>query len=192
MSAPLPLPLIDCHAHLYAPSFERADVVRLADEAEAVGVSAIVVVPESLDDAREVLQQARRDARLAPCAGLHPVQPVRSGDGSAPARCVALDDLPPALDFIRANAAELVAVGEVGLDFTPHVIGTDARAADEAKRAQREVFAAQIAAAAELGLPLNVHSRSAGHHALELVLERRPDARALFHAFDGRAAYALR
>lgn len=83
----------------------------------------------------------------------------------------------------------------MGLDFSPHVLqarcpdntsssgggcGQAGGAADdpssgavvgplsdeEVKEVQRGVFQQQIRLANELGLPLNVHSRSAGHHAV--------------------------
>ena len=44
--------------------------------------------------------------------------------------------------------------------------------------------------AAETGLPLNVHSRSAGRATIDLLLESNAK-RVLLHAFDGRAATAL-
>lgn len=42
---------------------------------------------------------------------------------------------------------------------------------------------------AELGLSVNVHSRSAGHHAIRL-LESTQARGAVLHAFDGRPHYA--
>jgi hypothetical protein len=55
---------------------------------------------------------------------------------------------------------------QVGLDFSPHVLAGD----ESQKDAQRAAFSAQVSLASELGLPLNVHSRSAGHHAIDLLL----------------------
>lgn len=88
-----------------------------------------------------------------------------------------------------------VAVGEVGLDFSPHVLKPKHQSPDsssclqqhpaaaqpetagatheatvlseeELKEVQRGVFQQQILLANDLGLPVNVHSRSAGHHAV--------------------------
>lgn len=42
--------------------------------------------------------------------------------------------------------------------------------AEELKEVQRAVFKQQIQLANELGLPVNVHSRSAGHHAVRTVV----------------------
>lgn len=66
---------------------------------------------------------------------------------------------------------------------------------EDAKLLQREVFKKQLDFAAELGLVVNVHSRSAGHHALDMVIQHpgftSGRLRALFHAFDGKCKYAV-
>jgi TatD DNase family protein len=74
-----------------------------------------------------------------------------------------VSEVTPVLDFIRQHAAELVAVGEVGLDFSPHVVGkVHSEEEQRLREVQLEVFKQQILLANELGLPVNVHSRSAG------------------------------
>ncbi len=57
------------------------------------------------------------------------------------------------------------------------------------KRIQQQVFAKQIELANRFSLPLNVHSRSAGHHAIRMLVEHGAE-RAVLHAFDGRPHYA--
>lgn len=74
-----------------------------------------------------------------------------------------VSEVVPVLAFIRQHASELVAVGEVGLDFSPHVVGkVHSEEEQRLREVQREVFKQQIQLANELGLPVNVHSRSAG------------------------------
>lgn len=104
------------------------------------------------------------------------------------------------LELIRSNRHALAGVGEIGLDFTPHVLlkqlealkQLDPSATEEAvKGRQRAVFGAQLQLAKELDLCVNVHSRNAGHHAIAMVAESGVD-RAVFHAFDGKPVYAER
>jgi Tat protein secretion system quality control protein TatD with DNase activity len=45
--------------------------------------------------------------------------------------------------------------------------------------------------ASELGLPVNVHSRSAGHYAIDTLMQLGIE-KALLHAFDGKLAHALK
>lgn len=73
----------------------------------------------------------RRRIRLHPSLGMHPER----------ADLGALDAM---LALINAHAETLVCVGEVGLDYSRHLIGqagTDA--AERAKEVQRECFARQ-------------------------------------------------
>lgn len=91
------------------------------------------------------------------------------------------------LDFIRRNAEQLVAIGEIGLDFSPHVVGDNATL----REVQQAVFQQQIHLANELGLPVNVHSRSAGHYAVEALLTHGARG-AVLHAFDGKLGHALK
>jgi TatD DNase family protein len=183
--------LIDCHAHCYTPQYSKPDLEQLWAGSRAAGLAAIVTVPESLDDCHTVLQLAAEQPLVKACAGLHPVQPVHTDKPYSGVRCVALEDLPPALEFIRQHADQLVAVGEVGLDFSPHVIGSSDTSSQEGRAVQQQVFAAQIQAANDLGLPLNVHSRSAGHYAIDTLVQNNAGG-ALLHAFDGRAVHALK
>jgi TatD DNase family protein len=115
---------------------------------------------------------------LAPCLGLHPDRFSDRRPVFDPA------ELERVTAQIRANRFQIVAIGEVGLDRWV--------CQDEAKRAaQREAFARIVDLARKLDLPLNVHSRSAGHHAIDMLLEK--DARrVLMHAFDGKPVHALR
>jgi TatD DNase family protein len=86
-------------------------------------------------------------------------------------------------DFIRRHRTRLTAIGEVGLDFW---IARE----DPQKALQREIFKLFIQLAVELDLPLNIHSRSAGRHAVALLLENNA-VKVQLHAFDGKVGAAL-
>jgi hypothetical protein len=105
-------------AHRLRPAPLAPGAARAADPASPplppLPPAAIVTVPESLADAAVVLALSGANPLTAPCAGLHPVQPLHEGGAHyTGARCVAAADLPPALEFLRAHADKLVAVGEV-------------------------------------------------------------------------------
>lgn len=88
------------------------------------------------------------------------------------------------IELIRKYSSEIVAIGEVGLDFWYQREESD-------KTAQRNAFRKFIALAKELDLPLSIHSRSAGHYAIEVLAEEKAE-RVHMHAFDGRAKHALK
>jgi len=76
-----------------------------------------------------------------------------------------------------------VAIGEVGLDYW--IIKEEGD-----REVQRVVFNGFIQLGKELDLPLNVHSRSAGRHAIAMLLETGA-TRIQMHAYDGKYSTAL-
>jgi TatD DNase family protein len=161
--------LIDTHAHLCDPLFDadRADVLERALKA---GVSAVIAVGENLADAETNLLLAAQYSIIRPAAGLYPTH---------------LDpDLAEKMRaFIRSQRDKLAAIGEVGLDYW--VVQEESE-----REMQREIFRSFIGLSKELGLPLNVHSRSAGRHAVSVLLESSA-ARVQLHAFDGKLSAAM-
>lgn len=161
-------PLIDTHTHLCDPGFD-ADRVEVLRRAASVGVCRIITVGETLADARRNLELAGRHPELLAAAGLYPV-------GADPGAAAQLHE------FIRQNRDRLAAIGEVGLDFW-------AARGDAEKERQCNILADFAALSLELDLPLNVHSRSAGRHAVDLLLEKGVK-KVQLHAFDGKAGAA--
>jgi TatD DNase family protein len=145
---------------------DRADVLQRAADA---GIGAVILVGEDLHDAQRNLKLAALHYMLKPAAGLYPAILDR----------VQAENLQA---FIRKERHRLVAIGEVGLDFW--VVKENA-----GKQLQREIFTGFIYLAKELDLPLNVHSRSAGRHAIALLLECGA-TRVQLHAFDGKYSAA--
>ena len=158
--------LTDTHAHICDASFD-ADREQVLARASDAGVGAIVAVGETMTDAEKNLDLAGRFPVLKPSAGLYPtfIDP-------AAAEAMA--------DFIRENRSRLRAVGEVGLDFW-------AVKEENKKVIQREIFAFFIRLSIELDL--NVHSRSAGRHAVQMLLDVGAE-RVQLHAFDGKFSTA--
>jgi TatD DNase family protein len=161
--------LVDTHAHICDPGFDP-DRGQVLQRARKAGVGTVIAVGEDLADARKNLDLAVGDPMIRPAAGLYPTH-------------LDLDQAAAMIDFIRRNRGQLSAIGEVGLDYW-------AIQEDGQKARQREIFSSFIALSNELQLPLNIHSRSAGRHAIALLLEK--DARLVqLHAFDGKAGAAL-
>ena len=160
---------MDVHAHICDPGFDK-DRAEVLERARKAGVDAIIAVGENLSDARKNLELAKKYPMLKPAAGLYPTH-------------LDLNQAGEMADFIRQNHYNLTAIGEVGLDYWVVKETPD-------KAVQREILKQFIELSKELDLPLNIHSRSAGRHAIALLLENNA-ARVQMHAFDGKAAAAL-
>lgn len=161
--------LFDTHAHLCDPAFDgdRGEVLERARDA---GVESIIAVGETLQDARANLALAYDYPWIIrPAAGLFPT-------------ILDLDQAESLAQWIRRHVEDLIAIGEVGLDHWKVEEPED-------REIQRQVFERFVELAVELDLPLNVHSRSAGAPAIELLLQCGA-RRVQLHAFDGRAAKA--
>jgi len=129
--------VIDTHAHL--DGCDEVPEVLLARARDA-GVERVIAVGSGIDSCRATLAIATRESGVFAALGIHPHQ----AGGLEAGR---LDELAELLRHERA-----VAVGETGLDFYR----------DWAPRvAQRDLFAAQLELAAELGKPVVVHNRDA-------------------------------
>jgi TatD DNase family protein len=161
--------LVDTHAHLCSPEFDQ-DLGEALSRARAAGVGAVIAVGETLADAVRNLELSEQHPMIRPAAGLYPTRLDRV-QAEAMQR------------FIRRNRTALVAIGEVGLDHW-------AVQEEKDRELQREIFKGFIALAGEMDLPLNVHSRSAGRRAIDLLLQSGA-VRVQLHAFDGRASTAL-
>ena len=160
--------LFDAHAHIASADFSR-DLPEVLTRAEAVGVCGIVSVGETLEEAKRTLELAGRHSLVKPAAGLYPT-------------IFDLDAADAVVDFIREHAAQLVALGEIGLDHW--VVKHEAE-----WKIQEEILARFVALSNELALPLNIHSRSAGRHCIA-VLKAQGARHVLLHAFDGKASTA--
>ena len=171
--------LVDAHCHLDGRHFrEGPDAV--IERALAQGVVGFVVVGLAADEGPDLVAPARfavdlarrRSDRVAACVGLHPHDArawTESLEGSLRALCA---------------APEVVAVGEVGLDY--HY--------DHSPReVQRDVFARFVHLARALGKPLVIHTRSAPEDTLA-VLEREGarEVGGIIHCFSEDRAFARR
>jgi TatD DNase family protein len=156
-------PIVDTHLHLDEPAFD-VDRDAVLDEARQAGVVRFINIghtPERWASSR-ALRDRHPDVDIV--LGVHPQQ---------------ADDYDSAVDSaLRAATRNLgpVAVGETGFDFfqpTP------------SPEEQENAFTAQLALAAEFGLPVVIHQRQAAE-ATARVLDQWPDlAPIVLHSFDG-------
>ncbi|KJV35456.1 TatD family hydrolase [Luteibacter yeojuensis] len=144
--------LIDIGANLTHESF-RADLDEVLARASAHGVGRMVVTGASREGSEQALALAKNSGgRLFATAGVHPHHAVD------------YDDETDALLRRLAQAPEVRAVGETGLDYNRNY---------SPREIQREVFERQLKIAADLGMPLFLHQRDAHHDFLALLRRYR-------------------
>jgi len=141
--------LIDSHAHLDSSQFDddRKTVILRAQEA---GLVAILNVGTDLASSRAAVALAEKYDFIYAAVGIHPHD--------------AETVTPAVLDQLRALAhhPKVVAVGEIGLDYYRDL---------SPRPVQRRAFADQLALAAELHLPVVIHSREAHDDVLAALRE---------------------
>jgi TatD DNase family protein len=129
--------VIDTHAHLDAG---EGDVSEVLARARGGGVRRVVTIGTGIVSCRRALAIAESEPGVVAALGIDPHR-------AATAEAARVDELRALLAHPR-----VVAVGETGLDGH-HGAGT--------LREQRNLFDAQLELAAELGLPVVIHSRDA-------------------------------
>jgi TatD DNase family protein len=166
--------LADSHCHLDAGYFEEgADAV--LSRARAAGIVGFVVVGVGRDlaPARAAIDLARRDPdHVAAAVGIHP-HDASTWSYAAHAELEAL-----------ARAPEVVAVGEIGLDYHYEHSPRDVQA---------RVFARLVALAREVKKPIVVHTRDAAADTLAILeRENARDVGGVIHCFSEDRAFAAR
>jgi len=146
-----PFHFVDSHAHLDMEEFDpdRDVVIR---RAQAAGIGAILCPMDvsSLKSIQTTLEMSSRHSFIFSAAGIHPHQ----------ARLFSSDFLSRIKEFARAK--NILAVGEIGLDFHYGFSGPEE---------QREAFRAQLALAKDLRLPAIIHSRNAARE-IEAAIQK--------------------
>jgi len=166
--------LIDTHTHLDFPQFD-ADREAVIQRAQAAGVGLMINVGADLESSRAAVALAEKYECIYAAVGVHPHE-AKKLDGAALAE---LRDL--------ATHPQVVAVGEIGLDFYRDLSPRDV---------QRRAFQAQLAWAGRLGKPVIIHDREAHDEALAILTDwvaAAPERRCgVFHCFSGDLAMARR
>lgn len=167
--------LFDTHAHLADGQFDE-DRQAVLDRALAAGVSRVVEIADAPSDWEKCLEIARaRPGQVRVSLGLHPYY----ADQYSPALLERLEPL--------VGLPEVVAVGEIGLDYVKAEVG---------REAQLRAFEALASACKTWDKTIVVHCRGA-YEDLRAVLARVfPQKRAsgfwgVIHCFSGTREDAL-
>ena len=157
---------VDTHTHLFVQEFDedRNSVVQRALDAGVTKLCLPSITEESIPSIMKMCEE--HPGVCFPMMGLHPTELG--------------DDYKRTLERmynILKNESRYIAVGEVGLDFYWD---------DTRRKEQLEAFDAQIEWAAETGLPLAIHSRSAFNELYDVMeTHRSKGLTGVFHCFSG-------
>jgi TatD DNase family protein len=165
--------MIDSHCHLADEAFEGDldDVIRRAREAGLDRALCILAAGEERESAA-----AARVRELWPRAAFSlGVHPHNAGDFAG-----RVDEVG---SVVRSGVEreKASAIGEIGLDYHYDFSPRDV---------QQQVFAAQVALACELTLPVIIHTREATEDTFQILREAGPGLRGVFHCFTGDVAMA--
>ena len=155
---------IDSHAHLDFDRFDE-DREKVISRAQEVGVERVISIGTRLDSTRAAISLAQAyPAYLSASAGFHPL----SLEDDTEEGWSALN--------ILAEAPEVVAIGETGLDYYYDP--------SQGER-QRLSFRKHLALSQKLNKPIIVHIRDAFNDVFELTAEEGIPAGGVVHCFTG-------
>ncbi len=158
-----PMELIDTHCHIDVDDFD-ADRDAVLAECRSRDVNRLIVPAVAAAGWDKLLEICRQQDGLYPALGLHPVYV----DVHSQADLDALEQ--------RIGAEpDVVAVGEIGLDFF---------LAELDQQRQLKLFEAQLAIAAAANLPVILHVRKAHAQVIDLLKRFKPRG-GFVHAFNG-------
>ena len=156
--------MIDTHCHIDETAFDTDREEVIARQKEA-GVEAMIVPGVNVASIGTVLQVCHQHTGYCyPALGLHPEDVKADWQ----------EQLAIVEQAIREKQDELVAIGEIGLDYY-----WDKTFKDE----QQEVLRRQMELAKELDLPVILHNRESTEDILRIVKE--VGGRGVFHCFNG-------
>lgn len=156
--------IIDSHAHYDDSSFDadREDVLRELFSGE---ICKIVNIGCSVKSSYSSVKLAEEYAGIYAAVGLHPD---------------AADEIDRIEEIRRlCDNKKVVAVGEIGLDYHYE---------EHSRDIQKKAFEEQLRLAAELDMPVVIHSRDAWEDTMEFLRKYRP--KGVMHCFSGSAETA--
>ncbi|MBQ8844755.1 MAG: TatD family hydrolase [Clostridia bacterium] len=155
---------IDVHAHIYDEYYDNID--EIVKNAKDYTVEKILNNAVDIKTSKEVIELSKKFPNVYACIGIHPEN---------------IDDLQE--DYLEvleklANENNVVAIGEIGLDY---------HYTKENKDKQKQVFLEQLKLADKLNLPVIIHSRDAVGDVIEILTDNKNLIRngGVIHCFGG-------
>jgi len=160
--------MIDSHVHLNLPDY-RDDLNDVVARAGWAGVTTMVNIGFDLKSSRETVALTEKFSFMRGTVGVHPHDAKTYTDDVE-------------TEFARLlDRPEIIAVGEIGLDYYRDLSPRDT---------QRAVFKRQLALARAKDKPVVIHCRDAFEDVMGILAAEGSRYHGIFHAFSGDAAMA--
>ncbi|KMV71831.1 deoxyribonuclease YjjV [bacteria symbiont BFo2 of Frankliniella occidentalis] len=167
------MPYIDTHCHFNFPVFAQ-DLTQSLNLIRQAQLQAIVTPATQVADFDSILRLAGSIPEIFPALGLHPLWTAQHHDQD-------LRRLRQLLD----NHDEVIAIGEIGVDFfTDELVALAPR--------QWEILSLQLRLAKEYNLPVILHSRKSHDPLSKVLKDAALPATGVIHGFTGSYQQAKR
>lgn len=164
--------LFDSHAHINYEGYSSDERAALMERVEASPVACVLDAGFDIESSRQAIADAAEKPWCYAAVGIHPHYAKSFKDED--------------LETLRAlaKAPEVVAFGEIGLDYYKDYSPRDM---------QRNAFRKQLRLALETGLPIIIHDRESGGDTINILKEEGAFSRTcvLMHCFSGSAEQAM-
>ena len=173
--------LIDIHSHLDHFYF-KDQIGKVIGNAKKNNVKIILTAGINPETNRKALEIADKYDIVKPCLGIYPIQTLQKEieAGDYPLKENKFD-VNVEIEFIKNNKNKILAVGEVGLDYS---MGED-------QQIQKELFEKMISLAEKLNKPIIIHSRKAEADCIEL-LQSSKLKKIVMHCFCGKKCWSIK
>ena len=172
---------IDIHTHLYEPYFKDEEIEKAVAKAKQAEVNVIVNNGINKSTNRAVLELSKKHACLKPALGIYPFEALQKTIKTEKYTFEPeIFDLNKELEFMEKNKDNIIALGEIGLDFT----------IDQTKE-QVNLFQNILELAQKIDKPVIIHSRKAEQETIE-ILESQKQKKVVMHCFSGKKKFYKR
>lgn len=152
---------VHCHIDVYE------NIEEIVEKAKKLNVKLIINNGINLEVNRKNLEMSKKFPEIKSALGIYPIDALKISDS----------EIKKELEFIKSHKKEIVAIGEVGIDFKESVI-------EKEHSKQKEVFKKFVKLAIEINKPIIVHSRKAEKECIE-ILEELNAQKVIMHCFSG-------
>ena len=156
---------VDVHCHLDLCEKE-SELSGFIERARSSGVRAMITQGVNPESNRRVLALAKQTKEILAAMGLYPIDALTLTD----------QIIDKELDFIREKRNDVIALGEIGLDFKED---------EKEHERQRDIFRKIVMLGKELKKPLIIHSRKAETECIEILEEMKAE-NVIMHCFSGK------